>query len=418
MTGDVDLCAPILSQDFVEFVKKQGFTVLAEYKHTGTVLFTDGKFSYEYTCFRKEKYSKGEHTPYSTEFIDDVREDALRRDFKCNAIYYDIANQQIIDPLGGVEDVYNKVLDTVLPPEKTFSRDGLRLLRLARFAGELDFKPTTKVLDGATEFALNILDIAPERIYSELKMILVADKKYDFSSPTGHYDALKILDKTRVLDLIFPDLTEGRGMVQRADFHKYDVLEHSLRCVLYAHPSIRLGALLHDIGKPFCFKRDGYYYHHFAEGVHLAERALKKLKADKKTIDQVKYLVREHMADLDCSMKENKVRKFIVKNYEKIQPLLLVKQADFRASLEVDYTAPTVEKWQKIIKKMQDDGTPFTLKQLSVEASDLIELGFRGEQIGEQLKKLWDYAVSEPEKNYKQALISLAQKDLAKMKNN
>ena len=414
--GDVDLCAPIVSGEFVQKVIEHGFSVLAEYKHTGAVLFTDGEYSYEYTCFRKETYHKGEHTPYTTEFVDDIREDALRRDFKCNAIYYDIANSKIVDPLGGVEDVFNRVLDTVLEPNITFSRDGLRLLRLARFAGELNFQPTRKVLDGASEFAFNILDIAPERIYAELKMILVADQKYSFSSKTGHYDALKILDKTRVLDLIFPDLTEGRGMVQRADFHKYDVLEHSLRCALYAHPSIRLGALLHDIGKPFCFKRDGYYYFHFKEGERLAEKALKKLKADKKTIDFVKYLVREHMADLDCSMKESKVRKFIVKHYENIEPLLMVKQADFRASLEVDYTAPTVEKWNKIIDKMRSDGTPFSLKQLKIDASRLIEIGYSGSQIGIELNKLFDFVVLNPEKNVEQTLLALAKKHFEKKK--
>jgi poly(A) polymerase len=75
----------------------------------------------------------------------------------------------MVDPLDGIEDVYAKVLDTVDKPEITFSRDGLRLMRLARFAGELGFEPTRQVIDGATEHAHNILDISPERVYDELK---------------------------------------------------------------------------------------------------------------------------------------------------------------------------------------------------------------------------------------------------------
>ena len=415
LLGDVDLCAPINSEQFKTAVLKCGFSVLAEYKNTGTLLFSDGEHSYEFTSFRKESYVKGEHKPFHTEFVDDIQEDALRRDFKCNAIYYDIAKETIVDPLGGVEDIYNKILDTVTDAEITFSRDGLRLLRLARFAGELNFTPTVQVFDAATRFADNILDISPERIYAELKMILVADTKYSFSNPIGHYEALKILDRTRVLDRIFPDLTEGRGMVQRADFHKYDVLEHSLRCALYAPPEIRLGALLHDIGKPFCYKRDGYYYHHFSVGEKLAEKTLKKLKVDKKTINGVKFLVKEHMVDLDCSMKDSKVKKFIVKNFDRIDQLLMVKQADFRASLEADYDAPTVVKWKKAINKMREDGTPFSLKQLKISAEDLIKVGFKNEQIKKEWNSLWEFVISNPEKNSHELLIERAKKDYEKL---
>lgn len=415
LLGDVDLCAPMDSDNFKRAVIDCGFKVVAEYKHMGTVLFSDGQDSYEFTSFRKESYVKGEHKPLRTEFVEDIKEDALRRDFKCNAIYYDIAREKIVDPLDGVEDVYNKVLDTVTDAQITFSRDGLRLMRLARFAGELDFTPTVQVIDAATRFADNILDISPERVYAELKMILVADKKYEFSNENGHYEALKILDKTRVLDRIFPDLTQGRGMAQRADFHKYDVLEHSLRCALYSPPEIRLGALLHDIGKPLCFKRDGYYYHHFSVGEKLAEQALKKLRVDKKTINGVKYLVKEHMVDLDCSMKENKVKRFIIKNFDRINELLMVKQADFRASLEADYDSPTVVKWKNVIKKMQEDNTPMTLKQLDVSAGDLIEIGFKNEQIKKESNALWEFAINNPKNNNRKILLEKAQKDFYKL---
>ena len=79
-------------EELIPYLSEAGFEIVAEYKRTGTVMFTDGVNHYEYTAFRKEKYLGGEHTPSVTEFTEDIGEDAVRRDFKCNAIYYDIKN--------------------------------------------------------------------------------------------------------------------------------------------------------------------------------------------------------------------------------------------------------------------------------------------------------------------------------------
>lgn len=412
---DIDLAGDISVEELSCVLDKLGAYVLAEYKRTGTIVFKIGEQKYEYTAFRKEVYeSGGGHVPIETIRTSDIKEDALRRDFKCNAVYYDLITDQIVDPLGGVEDIKNKILDTVKDADKVFESDGLRLLRLARFAGELGFRPSENVIVAMKKYAKNIDDISPERIFDELKKILVADTKYAFSDKKGHYVGLKILDDTKVLDRIFPELTLGREMSQRADFHKYDVLEHSLRSVLYADETVRLATLLHDIGKPFCLLRDGYYYHHFEEGEKIAERVLKRLKVDTDTLKRVKFLVKEHMVDLDCSMKENKVRRFIVKNKDMLDSLLLVKQADFRASLEKDELAPTLIKWSRIIDKMQKDGTPFTLKELKITPAQLIRIGYREKNIGKELKKLWDYAIVNPQDNKEDVLLSLANKHLKK----
>ena len=319
-----------------------------------------------------------------------------------------------MDVVGGVKDIKSRVLDTVDLPDKVFSSDGLRLMRLARFAGELGFNPTVEVMNAARDHAANVKDISPERIFKELNMILQSDSKYAFSDPEGHYTGLKILDDTRVLDMIIPELADGRGMAQRADFHRYDVLEHSLRSTLYANKKVRLAALFHDIGKPYCYNRDGYYYHHFSEGEKIAEKVLKRLKADNATIKTVKFLVKEHMVDLDCSLKESKVRKFLVKNYDKLDQLLMVKQADFRASLEVEYTAPTLVKWKKILQCMQKDGTPFNLKELKITANELVDIGYSADGIGKELKKLFDLAVLNPEKNDNAVLKKIAVEDFVK----
>lgn len=417
ISEDVDLSAGIPVEETLRAIESFGFKILAEYKHTGTIVFSDGTKKYEFTSFRSEKYVGGEHTPKQTEFTEDILVDARRRDFKCNAVYYDIANEKYVDPLDGINDIQNKILDTVISPDQVFRNDGLRLMRLARFAGELNFKPTEQVLLYAGKYSDNIIDIAPERVYSELIKILQSDTKYAFSDKRGHYTGLKILDRTRVLDKIIPELTEGRNMVQRADFHKYDVLEHSLRCVLYADKSVRLDALLHDIGKPYCLKRDGWYYSHFIEGVKIAEKILKRLKADNQTIKRVSFIIKTHMVDIDCSMSKGKVRKFIVDNFGGYyKELLLVKQADYRASLEDEFIAPTIVKWNKIHQEMIDDRTPFTLKELKITAKDLIQMGYANKSIGKELSRLHALAVRNPKQNEKEILLKIARKDIDHIK--
>ena len=109
-SSDIDLCAPIRVEDFESILKTHGFIIITSVMRTGTIIFSDSERKYEFTSFRKEKYVGGEHTPFETEFIEDILDDALRRDFKCNAVYYDIAGDKIVDPLGGLEDIKKKEL--------------------------------------------------------------------------------------------------------------------------------------------------------------------------------------------------------------------------------------------------------------------------------------------------------------------
>ncbi len=411
-SADVDLSSSISPNKIVEVAKKLGFSVDAVYRRTNTALLIYGDLRCEYTAFRRERYPDGgSHLPIYTEQTDKIEEDALRRDFKCNAVYYDIKNDEFVDPLGGLEDIKNKVLDCADLPENTFASDGLRLMRLARFAGELGFTPTEGTVAGAKTFADNIKGISEERIFDELKKILRSDKKYPFSDPRGHYTGLKILDEIGVIDRIFPELALGRGMSQRADFHKYDVLEHSLRTALYADEEVRLGAFLHDVGKPYCMKKFGEYAAHAEYGEKIAVNILKRLKADAKTVKLTAYLVGAHMKDLYDDMTEDKIRKYIADNVEYIPQLLMVKQADFSAGKDGTEVAPTVKKWQAIFDKMKGDGTPFSSKDLKISAEDLIEIGFFGAHIGAERVRLREYAIYDPTLNNREALIALAKKD-------
>ena len=169
------------------------------------------------------------------------------------------------------------------------------------------------VVTGKTE---NLKEISVERIYAELKLILTSSEKYAFSDKSGHYSGLKLLDKVGALDVLFPELTLGRNMAQRADFHSYDVLEHSLRTVLYAEKEVRLVALFHDVGKPERFLSSGKFHNHDLSGEKIVRRILTRLKADNDTINRVARLVKYHMYDMECNAKENKIRKFMVDNFD------------------------------------------------------------------------------------------------------
>ena len=416
ISKDIDLAGCIPVEQFCLALQKNGLKLSATYPRTGTVMFKDGNYNCEYTCFRREQYSGGGHSPTSVEWTDDIYEDALRRDFKCNAVYYHIKDQKFVDPLGGIKDIENKTLDTVKQPDKVFCADGLRLMRLARFCGELDFNPTDEVIARAREFSDNILEISKERIFCELKMILNTDKKYPFSNKFGHYKALKVLDEIRVLDKMIPELTLGRGMEQRKDYHKFDVLEHTLKSVMYGDEKVRLALLLHDVGKPYCFNRDGNFHKHHVEGVAIAERVLKRLGADNKTISQVSFLVKEHMVDMDCAMKESKVKRFIQNNHQWLEQLFMVKQADFTASLEKNETSPTIVKWTRIYNEMKKSGTPFSFKQLKISVQELIEIGYKNQNIKKELKELFDYVGQEPDKNDNVILVNKAKNDFLRQK--
>lgn len=404
---DLDICAPLASDTLVELAKANGFFIQAVYRATGTVKLKDEDGNeYEYSPFRSDKYVRGVHTPVEVAFTSDISLDARRRDFTANAVYYDIQKDRFVDPLDGIPAIKEKRLTTVAPAQKVFGEDGLRLMRLARQAAQLGFSPDTDCLEGAKQNAELIRDITPERVFAELSALLTADEKYGVQD--GHYHGLKLLDETRVLDRILPELTLGRGMTQRADFHDHDVLEHSLRAARYAPPTLRIPALLHDVGKPFCELRDGTSYAHPEEGARIAAEILTRLKAPKRLIAQTQTLVALHMYDLDGKVGENKLRRFFVAHAAVLPALMAIKQADFSGCKDNRCVAPTVEKWQALLEKLKAENAPLTLQRLAVKGKDLLALGIPPTRISETLRALLLHAVCTPKDNAKERLCHIA----------
>ena len=400
--ADWDIAGAGSDEKIIAAAKRAGFTVDAVYKNTGTVRLSDPLgVKYEFTRFRSDKYVRGLHAPAEIIFTDDIKKDAVRRDFKANAVYYDVVRGKFVDPLGGIEDIKNRVFRTVAPAEKVFGEDGLRLMRLARLAAETGFMPDEECLAGAKMHALLIGDIVPERVFAELKRLLHADGE-------GAYRGLHVLKDTNVLKEILPELALGDGLDQRADFHKYDVLEHSFRCVRYAESEIRFAALLHDVGKPFCYFRDGNFYDHPEEGARIAAQILTRLKAPAKLIEETKMLVALHMRDFNLLMKEGKVRRTIVKHYALLPKLLSLFQADFSACKDDLSPAPVKVKWESISEQMKKEGAPRSLKELKIKGGDLLELGIKPEHIGRVLEELLLYCIEDGSRNQRDALLKRA----------
>ena len=405
--ADWDLAAPASTEEFIKAAERCRFTIQGVYKNTGTVNIARENIKIEFTAFRTDEYRRGEHTPSDVKFTDDIVQDAQRRDFKCNAVYYDVCGEQYIDPLGGIADIRDQRITTTRDADAVFSEDGLRLMRLARLAAQLGFTPDLPTIFGAKFNAALINKISAERIWAELCLLLHADEKYNI--PYAQYNGFKVLDGTDVLKYILPELAPGKNMPQRADFHDHDVLEHSLRAVKYADQSIRLAALLHDVGKPFCYMNSGRYYRHEIEGARIAQSILERWKAPKKIAEETVRLVRTHMYDLNNKTRENKIRAFIVENYDIYPSILLLKQADYSACKDDLSICPTVRRWTEIYKKMEAAGAPFTLKQLKINGNDLKGNVFE-KNTGKILHTLLLQCAKNPALNRKDYLIQEAKR--------
>ena len=404
---DFDICSPTSAETFATLAQEHGFHVQALYKNTGTLKLTDEEGNdFEFSSFRSDKYVRGVHAPVEVCFTTDIALDAKRRDFTCNAVYYNIKEDCTVDPLNGVSAIQNKQLVTVAPAEKVFGEDGLRLMRLARQAAQLGFQPNEECLLGAQQNASLILDITPERIFTELHATLYADKKYGVKD--GHYQGIVLLEKIGVLEKIIPELTLGKGMVQRSDFHRYDVFQHSLHALLYSPETIRFAALLHDVGKPYCILKDGNSYGHAVEGERIVGEILTRLKAPKRLIAQTQALVKWHMYDFNSQTSENKLRKFFVEYYPLLNDLLDLKQADFSGCKDNLSPAPTCVRGKGILQQMQEENAPLTLKQLAVSGKDLQASGIPAPLLSQILHRLLTHSAIFPNDNKKQRLIKLA----------
>lgn len=216
---DIDLCSKLSPEKLKEILKDTNFVVKDKSKKLGTVTISIGDEVYEHTTFRAEEYDKtGKHAPVAICFVDDIRQDAKRRDFTVNAIYYSIVRKKIIDIYSGLYDLKKRRIKTIETPELVFSNDGLRILRMIRIACELNFKIESHTYKTACLMSYKLKDISGNRKQKELIQILNASTKYSVSKPNAHIRALEYFNKLNLWTSFYSTVSKVKlKMIKKAN---------------------------------------------------------------------------------------------------------------------------------------------------------------------------------------------------------
>ncbi len=265
----------------------------------GTVGLRKGNTVFEITTYRSEHYGRTSRKP-DVRYGTSLEEDLGRRDFTVNAMAARLPGYEFTDPFGGFEALREKVLRTPGPPERSFGDDPLRILRAARFAARLGFTVADDVRAAMTDQAERLEIVSAERIRSELtKLMLTPDPAL----------GIDVLVQTGVADEVLPEVSRLRMEADEHHRHK-DVYQHSLtvlRQAIALEPrygldgdlTVRLAALLHDIGKPKTrtLLPDGRVAFHLHEviGAKMTKRRLTALRFPNDVIRDVSQLVELHL---------------------------------------------------------------------------------------------------------------------------
>jgi poly(A) polymerase len=266
----------------------------------------------EVATFRSDGlYTDGRH-PDAVRYTREAREDVQRRDFTINGLLLDPLNHdEVLDYVGGRDDLKQGIIRTIGRPERRFSEDKLRMLRAVRFAARFGYEIEAETFESIRELASQIHQVSKERVRDELtKMLTEGNARRAF----------ELLDASGLLHEILPEIEKMKGVEQPPQFHpEGDVWVHTLMLLeQLPHPCARTlawGALLHDVGKPPTFKVapdrirfDG----HVEVGMAMAEEICRRFKMSNEETEQIIALVANHMRFADVErMKESTFKRFV-----------------------------------------------------------------------------------------------------------
>jgi poly(A) polymerase len=300
----------------------------------------------EVATFRADvSYSDGRH-PDAVEFASD-REDALRRDFTINGMFFDPIKNELIDYVGGREDLEAKILRAIGVAEIRFNEDKLRMLRAVRIATRFEFTVDPATAAAIRTMAPQITVVSAERIAKEMRQFLVHPRRAQ---------GMQLMDDLGLVEPILPELIPMKGLPQGPPAAPVGDLWQHVLCVLEKlgpGPSFPLAfaALLHDVGKPRTVGRtpDKYtFYYHEHVGARLADEIAGRLRLSNDERKRIVWLVEKHQILADArKMRTSKLKTLLI--HPGIQELLALHRADAlawgRSTDHVEFCEHLLEEW-------------------------------------------------------------------------
>ncbi len=373
----------------------------------GTVTVMLDHEGFEVTTYRIDGEYEDSRHPKEVTFTVDLIEDLRRRDFTINAMAYN-DKSGIVDAFGGVEDLENGIIRCVGEAAERFGEDALRILRAVRFSAQLGFSIAEGTKAAATELAPNLKNISAERIQAELVKLLMS----------AHPDYMRDAYALGITRIVLPELDDAFATEQNHPHHMYNVGEHLMQCLLHtrADKSLRIAALLHDIGKPRTKTTDADGTDHFHGHVEASEQMaldiLKRLKFDNDTITKVQKYIKYH--DYNAEPNARAVRRAVNKIGTEYFPQVLelrradtLAQSTYQQAEKLARIDAIARLYSEILEKQQC----VSLKTLEITGNDIIALGVpKGKRIGAILGELLDDVLQNPEHNTHDYLMGKAEK--------
>src|SRR3954470_12322880 len=324
-----------------------------------------------------------------------IEDDMARRDFTVNAIAKRLATGELVDPFDGAEDVRNRVLRAV--SRGSFAEDALRIVRGLRLVSQRGLTPDAPTLQQMRDEAANVGLVSGERLGDELAKLLLG---------TEPAPALRLARDTGVLAQLLPELEPAIGFEQNSARQHLPLDEHIFEVVQAAADAdapltVRLGALLHDVGKPAA---NGS---HAERSAGLGAAVLRRLRYPTRLRTYVTRLVQAHSFPLE-NIDELFARRFLRKHGDALAfDLVTHKEADLRGKQVAQEELDAVARLRALLE--QERAQPHRLTDLAVDGADLIALGYdESPAVGETLEALLDAVVEDPALNTRDELIGRA----------
>jgi putative nucleotidyltransferase with HDIG domain len=346
----------------------------------GVVRVLESEMEFEVATFRSDGVYIDGRRPSAVQFAT-PEQDAYRRDFTVNGMFYDPLWERVIDYVNGREDLAGRLIRAIGTPAERFEEDRLRMLRAIRFASALEFEIESGTWSAICSLAKKILSVSPERIREELVKVL--------GNP-NRLQGFDLLDRSGLLAVILPEVEALKGCDQPERFHpEGDVFVHTRLMLSLLPPDASdveaLAVLLHDIGKPRTRTYDAVddrirFNGHDRVGAGMAEEVMTRLRFPRNEIDTVVDAVRNHMVFKDVQqMRPAKLRRFMARPNFGIE--LELHRVDCAGS------HGDLENYQFLADKAAEFANEPLIPPPLVRGDDLIAMGLRqGPRIGALLE--------------------------------